>query len=1019
MSELGRRGFVTRAARRICRGAVILLVLAAVAWPLGVAAQAPAGGRVKVLFIGDNGHHQPTARAKIVQPILAHHGIDVFYTDDASDLNRAELGQYHALILYNNHAEVTRPQLSALLSFVEQGGGLVVVHCASASFQNSEEFIRLVGAAFKSHGTGTFSTVTVAPDHPVMQGLPEFESWDETYIHTKHNPDRTVLAVRVEGGHEEPWTWVRGYGEGRVFYTAWGHDERTWGNEGFQRLLDRGIKWSAGDWALAQELDEPVPALADLPVPLPVYRQDTVWNVLADEHVTREAVPLAPEQSIELMTLRPGFRAEHFASEPLIGRIIDFTWDERGRMWAVETNDYPNTVLPDSVPGGDRILILEDTNGDGRADSRTVFAEGMNLATSLTLANGGVVVAQAPHMLFFRDTTGDDRADERKILITGWPRNDTHGTPSNLRYGFDNQVWGSVGYNGFRGTVGGVTYEPGEFGAGYYRFAADGTSLDYVARTSNNTWGFGFSEDGYMFGSTANSQASAFVHIPGRYYRNIGVPNPILPRIEDRTDIFPVRDVYQVDQFGRYTAGAAHELYTARAFPEEYWNRMAFVAEPTGHLVGMFELSQTGSAFTAKNRWNLMASRDAWAAPVQAKVGPDGAVWVADFYSLVAQHNPTPENLTGDCCVTGPGNAYETPNRDPDHARIYRIVHDAAAPAEQVRLDGATPQQLVATLRNDNMFWRFTAQRLLVERGQTDVVPALVELVNDQTVDALGLNAGALHALWTLHGLGAIENDVAVRDVARRALHHPAASLRRAALQVLPRDPQLLEDIFAAGLLPDRSSPHEVDYTVGAGTLQDADAQVRLTALLAMSELPPSPRAASAIADLILVPQNARDRWLPDAAAIAGVQQGPDFAVALLTRTGEIGQDGARGRPAGQDSAYLAGLRNTIQLMVRHYAAKEDASAVVALLVAVPQANPTVASGVFTAIAGMGGNQGAQRGGRGRGFAGSWPEDSAPQLTPEQRAALVEAARAAAPELAEGFARVAERWGMADLFSEG
>ena len=167
----------------------------------------------------------------------------MFYTDQPADLNADELSRYHVLILYNNHTNVTRPQLNALLSFVQNGGGLVVLHCASASFQNSEEFIRLVGAAFKSHGTGVFKATTIAPNHAVMRGVSEFEAWDETYIHTKHNPNRTVLAVRREGNHEEPWTWVREYGKGRVFYTAAGHDQRVWGTDGFQQLVDNAIKW--------------------------------------------------------------------------------------------------------------------------------------------------------------------------------------------------------------------------------------------------------------------------------------------------------------------------------------------------------------------------------------------------------------------------------------------------------------------------------------------------------------------------------------------------------------------------------------------------------------------------------------------------------------------------------------------------------------------------------------------------------------------------------------------------------
>jgi len=981
-------------------------VLTAVCAVTPARAQAPAGGRVKALFLGDNGHHQPYQRAKEILPVLASRGVDVFYTDEPSDLNSAELNQYHALILYNNHSMVTQPQLNALLSFVEKGGGLVVLHCASASFQNSETFIRLVGGAFKSHGTGTFRTVVLESNHPVMRGVPDFESWDETYIHTKHNPNRTVLAVRREGGHDEPWTWVRTYGQGRVFYTAWGHDRRTWSNEGFQKLLDNGVKWTSGDWALTQRLAEPNPAMETLPVPMPVYRRDTVWNVLADQHVLSMPAALAATESFKLMTLRPGFSVKLFATEPLINNIIDFTWDARGRMWAIETLDYPNTVLPDSVPGNDRVLILEDTNGDGLADRRTVFAEGMNLATSLVLANGGVIVAQAPHMLFFKDTNNDGRADTRQILFTGWPRNDTHGTPSNLRYGFDNQIWGSVGYNGFRGTVGGVTYERGPFGfgAGYFRFAADGSMLDYVARTSNNTWGFAFSEDGYMFGSTANSQPSAFVHIPGRYYRSIDVPNPVLPRIHDRNDIYAVREVLQVDQFDRYTAGAAHEIYTARAFPQQYWNRMAFVAEPTGHLVGMFEMIPNGSGFTAKNRWNLMASRDAWMAPVQVKVGPEGAVWIADFYSLVAQHNPTPEKLTADCCRTGAGAAYETPNRDRMHGRIYRIVYDGAPRAAPVRLDNASPAQLVDALKSDNMFWRMTAQQRLVEGRHTSVVPALIRLVNDEKVDAQGLNVGALHALWALHGLGAIPSNAQALEAVRRALSHPAASVRRAALQVLPRDARLMDDIFAAGLLPDRTSPWTVEYTVPSNVLQDSDAQVRLTALLALSELPASPRASRAILDLIYVPQNARDPWLPDAAAIAGAKQGPEFMAEFLQR-----------RPPG-DSAAVAGLRNAAVLMTRHFATNANAAAIVSILTAVPQANAVIAAGVLDAIAPpaqgqRGGGAGAQAA-RGPG----WPEERPPVLTAEQRTALAAAARAAAPELAPAFARIGERWGMPDLF---
>lgn len=962
------------------------------------AAPAPPANRVRVLFLGDNGHHRPTDRAKSVLPVLAHNGVDLFYTDDPADLAPEVLKDYHALVFYNNQPRISREQLAALTSFLENGGGLVVVHCASAAFQNSEEYIRIVGAAFKSHGTGVFRAKRVA-DHPAIQGVPNFETWDETYIHTKHNPDRVVLEVRVEDGHEEPYTWVRNYGAGRVFYTAWGHDHRTWENEGFQQLLTQAIKWAAGDWAFNLKAAEPTPATMKLEVPIPLYeRPPAPWNTLKG-FVDTAQVPLEPEESYALTTLRPGFRIEPFAAEPMIRNIIDFTWDERGRLWAVESVDYPNVVLPDGEPGGDRILILEDTDGDGRADNVKVFADGLNLATSLVFANGGLIVAQPPHIFFFKDTDGDDRADEKRILFSGWPREDTHGSVSNLRYGFDNQVWGSVGYNGFRGEVGGVRFGRGSgailMGAGYFRFAPDGSFLDYVARTSNNTWGVGLTEDGHVFGSTANRNASNFVHIPGRYYRELIGQTPTLPPIADRQDVFPLREIFQVDQFGMYTAGTAHEIYTARAFPREYWNRIAFVADPTAHAVGMFELIPDGSGYRAKNRWNFLVSRDAWQSPIQVKVGPDGALWVSDFYSLVVQHNPTPEGME-----RGPGNAYETPNRDKERARIFRVVYEGAPEPAIKSLANATPAQLVAALKDDNMFWRFTAQRLLVERGQLDVVPALIELASDQTIDELGLNPGALHALWTLDGLGAIESDPRALEVARRALHHPSASLRRAALMILPRDGRLLDDIFAAGILPDRTSPHRVDYTVGSAVLQDADPQVRVTALLAVSELPPNPRATSAIVELITTPQNAKDRWLPDAAAIAGAKQGTDVALALL-----------RFQPPGrlaEDTAYVAGIQRTVRLITHHFAMKKDVGAVVALLEAVPEANTRIAAGVLTGIAGGPvDEQGRQQGGP-----GGWPEGETAQLTTQQRAALEGVARRIPAELADDFSRVVARLGL-------
>src|SRR5207302_10341686 len=202
---------------------------------------------IKVLFLRDKGHHQPIERFRQLQPVLAARGIDITYTDKVAALNEKTLVDYDGLLIYANTTKIAPEQEKALLDFVAGGKGFIPLHCASYCFLNSPKYIDLVGAQFLRHGTGTFRTTIAAPDHPIMKGFAGFESWDETYVHTKHNEkDRTVLEVRAEGDLKEPWTWVRTHGKGRVFYTAWGHDQRTWGHPGFHNLLERGVRWACG-----------------------------------------------------------------------------------------------------------------------------------------------------------------------------------------------------------------------------------------------------------------------------------------------------------------------------------------------------------------------------------------------------------------------------------------------------------------------------------------------------------------------------------------------------------------------------------------------------------------------------------------------------------------------------------------------------------------------------------------------------------------------------------------------------
>ncbi|RYF51191.1 MAG: ThuA domain-containing protein, partial [Cytophagaceae bacterium] len=215
--------------------------------------------RTEILFLGDNGHHRPIERVPQLMAALGSKGINITYTDKLEDLNADNLNKYDGLLIFANWDSIGKPQEKALLDYVASGRGLIPVHCASYCFRNSTEYVdKVVGGQFWRHKMDTIQTHFTQPNNPIVAGLPSFKAYDETYLHSHLQADNNVLAVRdikavqasdKPGVKEEPYTWTRQYGKGRVFYTAYGHDERTWSQPGFQQLLERGILWAIGDQA--------------------------------------------------------------------------------------------------------------------------------------------------------------------------------------------------------------------------------------------------------------------------------------------------------------------------------------------------------------------------------------------------------------------------------------------------------------------------------------------------------------------------------------------------------------------------------------------------------------------------------------------------------------------------------------------------------------------------------------------------------------------------------------------------
>ncbi len=226
---------------------VAALCIAAVVLPgLGSAQPADNSRPISMLFLGDDGRHDPSLRAQGLIPGLTDRRISITYTKSMSDLNPENLRKFDGLVIYADREKIEAAQEQALVEFVNAGKGLVAIHSASYCFPKSAAYVALLGAQFKYHSTGRFRARIIDAEHPVMKGAPEFESSDETYFHTKPGVDCTILQVRSEEGNDEPVTWVRTQGKGRVFYTALGHDEDTWDNPGFQALIERAIRWSCG-----------------------------------------------------------------------------------------------------------------------------------------------------------------------------------------------------------------------------------------------------------------------------------------------------------------------------------------------------------------------------------------------------------------------------------------------------------------------------------------------------------------------------------------------------------------------------------------------------------------------------------------------------------------------------------------------------------------------------------------------------------------------------------------------------
>ncbi len=804
--------------------------------------------RAGVKTHGPNQHDHPRFLAEWTK-LLGERGMKV--EGDLDFPEAAQLAQTDVLIIYAaDGMKITGERRADFEKFLQRGGGLVVLHDGVVSGDQSAWCKSIIGGAWRWAGAdlpkekatkwleGEAGICWLDTQHPISRGLSNFDWKDEIYYDLDLAPDIGVLATSFHNVHiiaPQIWTYEKTLAGGTAPYRAFvslpGHEYDVFNTPQYRAVLLRGIAW-AGKRANADEFCTP-PELASLRYP--------------------PGGPLPAAEAMKTFNLHPDFKLSLVADENVAEKIMSLDWDPQGRLWVVETPEYPGGRLitkndakitpwrerePDKFPiggnepraGHDRISLLEDTNGDGIMDKKTVFADGLELPTSVVFYRDGVIVAQAPDILWIRDTNGDGKADKTEVLFTGWGVMDTHAVISNLRWGPDGWIYGSVGYSAGDVTSADGTKKFGHISAGLYRFRPDGSALEQVAAGSCNTWGCEIAPDGEIFFSTATcGEPILHLVLPEKIISRAGVTGvrAVKPIMEENK-VFPARQetrqpYVQIDWVGAWTAAAGACIYDGGAWPAKWqgpsWS--FFLHEPTVWLMHHEFLDPAGVSYqgrreAGRTETHFLTSTDYWFKPIHSRVGPDGALYLVDMYNQIAAHNDTRGT------PHGAHNAATRPDRDHHFTRLYRIQHQQAQVLPAFELNPKNPAKLVAMLDHPNGWVRTTANRLLSEGTGRSVADAL-----KQQAAQAPTAYGRMQALWVLHNLSLLEADLLLA-----AARDPDAVVRKNAMRIASEQDN-------SGEAP----PPELVRAL----LADPDQRVRLAALVAGTTVTPTSELAAAI----------------------------------------------------------------------------------------------------------------------------------------------------------------------------
>lgn len=583
----------------------------------------------------------------------------------------------------------------------------------------------VIGGNYTSyHPRGLVSRMSAPrPDSPLLEGVKlPFESSAWMYKVTPLAPRaEPVLIGTVEGDKSEPvaWTFVRDDG-GRTFYTSLGMPA-DFENPSFVALLRNGVRWAAAGGVPTAGVNQ-LRTPADLAVDL-------------------------------------------VAKEPAVAQPVFLNFDERGRMWVVEYLQYPspaglNAVSRDSIwrvvydgkkppppydtpatakfRGKDRIAIFEDVKGDGSFAKKTLFLDGLNITTSVAQGRGGVWVLSPPHLLFYPDANRDDVPDAPPIVhVEGFNFEDSHAVANSLRFGPDGWLYGAVGSTVTADIIRpGIDREPivHMVGQGIWRYHPETRRFEVFAEGGGNTFGAEIDAKGRIYSGHNGGNTRGFHYVQGGYFRkgfekHGELSNPYA------FGYFPSMPHEAVSRFTHNFI-----IYQGGALPPAYDGRLIGI-DPMNRYLPLAQMLPRGATFGTTDVGFVVRSGDANFRPVDIKHGPDGAVYVADWYDFQVNHYRNHEGQ-----ITK------------DDGRIYRIRGVDTKPGlPAFDLATKTSVELVELLRSENRWTRETAQRLLTDRRDAALIPSL-----KATLARNEEGQFSLEALWALNASGGLDDATAV-----------------------------------------------------------------------------------------------------------------------------------------------------------------------------------------------------------------------------------------------------------------